>query len=495
MLDEYTSGYIEFNTGQMSEYYLYLSGQKADLELAPIYDRYGDLFSRDAIAALKQKLSECPEHFETERAALKHLLSFAIDHFLENSVKELTESISQYEAAATIEWKGERLTFQDSTVALRTEADRDLRRDLFKRRAAIIDSSNVLRAERFSKLYEAARSLGFSSYTSLYEEMRQLDFSEIARESETFLARTEATYIAALDEALKREMGLRIDEAERADAHHFLHLSAYDDRFPAERLLRVYEETMAGLGIRVGSQKNIFIDSEPRPRKSARAFCTLISVPDDIRLVIRLSGGHSDYGALFHEAGHAQHYAGVSPSLRPEFRYSGDYALTETYAFLFDHLLAEPGWLTGMLKFRDNRGFIRSAILTRLVTIRRYAAKVVYEHDLHSSEDLARAGSVYSRLQTEATKFRTEETDFLFDVDEGFYAANYLRAWALEVALREHLKIRFGDHWWTSKRAGNFLREIWETGDRYNAQEMAGQIGLGPITTDLLVEEFNQKLR
>jgi hypothetical protein len=134
-------------------------------------------------------------------------------------------------------------------------------------------------------------------------------------------------------------------------------------------------------------------------------------------------------------------------------------------------------------------------MLTRLVTIRRYAAKVIYEYDLHSGENLASAATLYAQLQTEATKFKTDETDFLFDVDEGFYAANYLRAWAFEVALREHLKIRFGDHWWTSTRAGNFLREIWETGDRYNAQEMASQIGIGPITMDLLVQEFNQKLK
>ena len=148
-----------------------------------------------------------------------------------------------------------------------------------------------------------------------------------------------------------------------------------------------------------------------------------------------------------------------------------------------------------MLRFGDNRDFIRSAILTRLVTIRRYAAKVIYERDLHSSENLTSAGSIYSRLQTDSTRFRTGETDFLYDVDEGFYAANYFRAWAFEVALREYLKTRFGDHWWTSNRAGNFLRDIWETGDRYNAQEMAAQIGIGPITADLLVEEFNQKLK
>ena len=34
---------------------------------------------------------------------------------------------------------------------------------------------------------------------------------------------------------------------------------------------------------------------------------------------------------------------------------------------------------------------------------------------------------------------------YLSDVDDGFYAANYLRAWALETHLRRHLRERFGE--------------------------------------------------
>ena len=71
MLEEYRRQYAEFNSTWMREYYLFLSGQKADLEIAPIYDRYSDLFTRDSIASLKQSLDESPDHFETERTAHK----------------------------------------------------------------------------------------------------------------------------------------------------------------------------------------------------------------------------------------------------------------------------------------------------------------------------------------------------------------------------------------------------------------------------------------
>lgn len=495
MLDEYRRDYTDFNTACLREQYLFHSGQKAGLEIAHIYDRYSDLFSLDSITRLKQNLKDTPEHFETERASLNRLLAFAVEQFLENSIKELTESISEYEAAAAIELMGREMTFHDSAAALTIDQDRPSRLAIYKKRLSVIDASNNLRAERLTRLHTAARSLGYESYTSLFEKLRRLDYRALARESETLLARTESLYVAKLDEALRRDLGIRVEEAERPDCTYFAHLTGYDDRFPAAKLLEVYRGTMAGLGINVDAQKNIEIDSLARPRKSCRAFCMPISVPNDIRLVIRPTGGQSDYQSLFHESGHAQHYAWASESLRPEFKHSGDYALTETYAFLFNHLISDRAWLTGFLGFRDNQDFIRSSLLARLITVRRHVAKLIYERELHAGEDPGGSAQAYAELQTTATKFKTGPTEFLFDLDDGFYSASYVRAWAFEAQLREHLKTRFGQQWWASRQAGNFLKEMWETGDRYTADEMAAQVGTGPIAFDLLIDEFNQALK
>jgi hypothetical protein len=495
MLDEYRCEYASFHTAYMREHYLFLSGQKNTLQLEPIYDRYGDLFSGDTVARLKQALDETPEHFETERAAIRRLYTLAVEQFLENSVKELTRQISEYEAGATIRVLDREMTFQDSAVATSSERDREMRSAIYGKRLGVIEASNDLRAERLGKLHDTARALGHASYAALFEELRRLNYETVARAAEALLARTESLYVARLSEALKRDLNLGIEEAARPDSMYFTHLTGYDERFPADRLLEVYGETMAGLGIRVQSQKNIAIDKEPRPRKSPRAFCLPVSVPNDIRLVIRPVGGQTDYQALFHESGHAQHYAWASEALRPEFRHTGDYALTETYAFLFNHLISDGSWLASFLGFQEHREFIRSVMLARLVTVRRHVAKLIYERELHGAGDLARSADVYASLQTEATKFRTEPAEFLYDLDDSFYSASYVRAWAFEVALREHLKSRFGRRWWASLRAGGFLKEIWETGDRYTVDEMASQIGIGPITFDPLIDEFNQALK
>lgn len=489
MLDQYRCDFADFHSSCAREHYLFHSGQKGKLEIAPIYERYGHLFEQNTIEKLKNEFDV------SATVSAKRLLAAATEQFLENSVKQLTESISDYEATAIVRWDGREMTFQDATVRITTEGDRETRRAIYRDRLAVIEASNHLRAERLINLHATSRTLGYSSYLRMFEHLRQLDYSSLANQASSFITRTDPAYLKQVDEALRRELGLKLEEAERFDAMYFLHLTQFDERFPSTVMIDVYKETMAGLGIETDSQTNIAIDDEQRQRKNPRAFCMPIVVPDDVRLVIRPSGGQSDYQSLLHESGHAQHYGWSSGQLAPEFKYTGDYALTETYAFLFNHLITDTNWLSTFLGFTDNTEYIKAATLARLVSIRRYSAKLIYEEQLHRDDDLARSAVLYAELQTTATGFRTEQAEFLFDLDDSFYAASYLRAWAFEVLLREHLKTRFGARWWASRMAGNLLKEMWETGDRYTADEMAAQIGIGPIEFDPLIEEFNRAVK
>ena len=64
---------------------------------------------------------------------------------------------------------------------------------------------------------------------------------------------------------------------------------------------------------------------------------------------------------------------------------------------------------------------------------------------------------------------------WLADVDPFFYAARYLRAWALETHLRAALRERFGTAWFDEPAAGAFLRDLWRAG-----QGAAGAEGIWP---------------
>ena len=155
-------------------------------------------------------------------------------------------------------------------------------------------------------------------------------------------------------------MGLRLDEAARWDMPRLLRASQWDAAFPAERMLSALKTTLAGLGIELRSQANVEIDIEPRPSKSPRAFCAPIEIPGRVVLVIKPIGGPDDWRALFHEAGHTEHFAHTSPELSFEHRRLGDNAVTEGWAFLFENLVSASG-VAGAAARSGGRGGVRSA--------------------------------------------------------------------------------------------------------------------------------------
>ena len=125
------------------------------------------------------------------------------------------------------------------------------------------------------------------------------------------------------------------------------------------------------MGIDLRAQTNVHVDTEVRELKTPRAFCAPVRVPDEIYLVVLPRGGQDDYGALLHEAGHTEHFAHVAPDLAFEYRHFGDNAVTEAFAFLFDHLLLNRAWLGRHLDFADCDDFLRFATVSDLFYLRR----------------------------------------------------------------------------------------------------------------------------
>jgi hypothetical protein len=217
-----------------------------------------------------------------------------------------------------------------------------------------------------------------------------------------------------------------------------------------------------------------------------------VSVPGEVYLVIARHGGRDDYAALFHEAGHTEHYANVGALLPFEFRHLGDNSVTEGFAFLFEHLTEDPAWLRTVLGADADRlaaytGFTRAS---KIVFLRRYAAKLTYELDLHGGErPLGEMPGLYSRLLGDAVGVEWPATTYLADVDAGYYAANYLRAWAFETHLRGVLVERFGPEWFRSRGAGDLLRELWHEGQRLDADELLAQVTGGKLDFGVMSAE------
>ena len=79
---------------------------------------------------------------------------------------------------------------------------------------------------------------------------------------------------------------------------------------------------------------------------------------------------------------------------------------------------------------------------------------------------------------------------WLADFSDGLDSADYLRGWILECILRECLCNRYGKAWFRNRSAAGFLKEIWETGQLYRAEELGREIGIGNLDPQILADEL-----
>jgi len=215
--------------------------------------------------------------------------------------------------------------------------------------------------------------------------------------------------------------------------------------------------------------------------------------PEIVHLITRAQGGLHDYQAFLHEAGHALHYAGCDPSLPYTFRrLSRDHALTEIYSFVVESVSREAGWQDEHFGL-DPAEAEERADATRFLDVllfRRYAAKLDYELDVWA--DLGRAPDYapkYAEYQRAATGFRYRPDGYLADMDDGFYSADYLRAWIRSAQLRAYLRETIGQDWWERSETGDFLRGLFLQGTRPSSEQVARDIGFEPLDTRPLLAE------
>ena len=125
--------------------------------------------------------------------------------------------------------------------------------------------------------------------------------------------------------------------------------------------------------------------------------------------------------------------------------------------------------------------------------MRRYAAKLSYELELHRKGVDGMAATYASELGR-VLKFRVPEDQYLVDLDDGFYAAQYLRAWIFDAQMRAALREEHGDTWWSTEGAGRFLKQQWSTGQKYTVEELLTGVGYAGLDINPFAEELDSRL-
>ncbi len=479
------------------------------------YKGYEWLFTPESIKFVGEKIVE-PGISADEKRARSFFKDFLVMQHAAREVVSFDDRITNTESKTTVKvpWLKNEVAYREIPIIIAKENDPQKRKELQKLSADVQrDKLNPIVAERDAKVHEIIEGLGYPSYLDFSLSARHVkDFRGIIEDADALNKRTDAIYKELLAEFAKDTLNMKVADMRRSDLQKLFRLDSYVPYFPAEAMTAFLKHFLAGIGLDMTTVdgKKILLDDAERPKKNPRAACYSIKVPSDIRMTIAPQGGIGDYTPLFHETGHAIHFANTTVPEWP-FQYLGDYAATESYAGLFEGRFADADFLrhyrdfiaewnkdrpkdkqVPMLTDRDIAKLVRFALLNDLYFMRRYAgAKLIYESIYHDGNpelwkgiyngDTKDKREAYRRLFEKAYAFPMEDMDadrYLTDIDEFLYAVDYVRSFVLAAQIDGALSKKFGKEWHKNKDVGKYLKDtLFYAGDKLTADEVAVAIG------------------
>jgi hypothetical protein len=474
------------------------------------HDRLFRKTALDAIAALQQK----PGLAANEALALAFLRRSLTGEIVSLATARFDDEYEDAEASAAVSlpWKEKPVAYRDLQNLIAQEPDAQRRQLAFAAMNAVrVAKLNPILERKEEAAQKAARETGFADYVALSEDLRQVKLDALLASGVVYVKATEAIFRATLDRIAREELGIPREKLRVPDLGRLYKAPKLAQFFDKALELKVLDTFLDGIGLdlRTAAGTDVVIDDSLHPKKRPRAFVNPVDAPRDVRLSVKPTGGLDDYETLFHEAGHAVHFASstVAPKELIDLGYG---APTEAFGEFFRHAFSDPRWL---LRYKallaaqgrpQPSGAELSAVLRRLALkemmyLRRYAfAKIAYELRLHGRppDQIATATALlaapqkttdlrelYRQLFSAAYTFELSEDEsqlFRTDVDDTFYAADYSRAFVLAGMMHEGVRRRFGEDWYANREVGRFLRgQLFSAGTSLSAEDVAQRMGFG----------------
>jgi hypothetical protein len=468
-------------------------GEKEVSEQAAIVARYGDLFSRTQLEALREAEESAGDD---DRERLYRLRKTCESGLVTAELAERDDALENAILAARVTFAGDNMplrTAQARLAVLESYRDRD---ELGTLQADASSAFNPDRLELVSAAAELEADLsGEPDHIRRSEEEKGVSLRELEGALAAASAASATRWHGLRERWFERLLGPdRADVPSSSHVSYMRRLSPLDGIYTKDRAVEICLATLERLGFNLDQERNIRLDLDDRPQKSPRACVIASDPPSVVHLITRAQGGLHDYQAFLHEAGHALHYAGCEPGLPYTFRkISRDHALTEIYSYILEAISREPGWHAEHFGLTDEQAGenAEATIFLEALLFRRYTAKLQFELDFWSRFDEdGGTPDGYSERLTEATGVHYRPDAYLSDMDSGFYSADYLRAWIRSAQLRTHLIREVGEDWWRSPETGERLRALFREGTQPTSEEIGKRLGFDPLDTAPLLEEL-----
>lgn len=136
------------------EHYLHFSGQKASFEVEAIFDQHAELFSLDAVQALREDFAAAADRGPDGRRQAAYRLHFAVDGYLGQAVKAEAAELAATEAQLEVELDGNPIAYRSASVAQANEPSSERRAELERARNELLSE----RLTRFTGRHSSAAS-------------------------------------------------------------------------------------------------------------------------------------------------------------------------------------------------------------------------------------------------------------------------------------------------------------------------------------------------
>jgi hypothetical protein len=468
-------------------------GLQQESHFADIYARYAHLYTTDQLHALARARDAADDPVERDR--LSRLWFEAADQVAAAEVVEAAQELYNDRLAWRTTLDGEELSINAIGAAIAAESDFDRRERLYELACEADDHF----AERDVELEARSQQLRSEVFdldgeVGIASARMGIDVRDFSRRIDEVAARTADAYAAQAAELFPQLLGRTVDRPSRAHAAYMRSLHDWDHVYTSERMVEVCNRSVADLGFDLDAIPTILPDLEDRPDKDPRACVIPVRVPEEVHLVVRPTGGLTDYQAFLHEAGHALHFGLTSAELPFEHRaVSPDNALTEIYSYVVERVTHEPRWheLHFGLSPDDAQRVCAQTRFIDASLFRRYGAKLAYELQFWADPRDPRNPQRYADGLGDATLMTYSRSQFASDMDGGLYAADYLRAWRTSAQVIAWLRREHGPEWFLEGRAAAFLRELFVQGSLPSNEQVCVQVGSSPDDFDDLVHHLS----
>ena len=501
--------------------------------------------SRRALAMMNAYLESLGDEVDSkERLAMEYLRDFVAKTYMERKLARLNDELNNQVAdiSVKIPWKNITISFRDLSGAISNENDPKKRQKLQELRADVVRKKlNPILLKIVGKKNELAQWMGYASYFEFSRKLKRVDVRELLSQGHAFMQKTQGFHQSLMKRVVKESLGKDLDKMNRSDHLRLMRAPKVERFLPRELMMASFKHFLEGIGLDLSTSAGtrIKIDDLPFPKKNPRAACFRVEVPKDVRISVKPQGGFKSWTTLFHEGGHALHFAWTKEN-RFEFQQLGDSTATEAFAELFARVWAEPEWLERYRRFVQAQNKNRKAHSARLDSLRkrpffltaakmgmefsrgrkrrrptplmgredmaylirhrlawdmylyrRYGwAKLIYEAALHGGDESVWRGiykgnisnrkSLYKDLFGKAYGYDLKDSDaeeYLVDVDPFLYSADYARAFIGADRLIHHLRSKFGEGWFENKKVGPYLKELWAAGTRLTITDIVQKLG------------------